>query len=91
MCTHSSSSSRHSFVLSASSADAKATRVLFVLLLYHGVCLRCPETTVVVRSSLPTWCGLEPDSLVVQSLDVGNTKVIGQVLGQSVALDHYNR
>lgn len=45
---------------------------------------------VVVRPEQGPWSKLEPDSIVVQKLDVGNIRVISHVLGQSVALDYYN-
>jgi hypothetical protein len=37
------------------------------------------------------WFLLEPDHIVVRSLDIGNVRIISHILGQSVALDHYNR
>ncbi|KAF8056767.1 hypothetical protein HT031_006265 [Scenedesmus sp. PABB004] len=52
--------------------------------------LRHDETSVVVRRDLQPWSALEPDKIVVRTLDVGNARVISHVLGQSVALDYYN-
>jgi hypothetical protein len=43
-----------------------------------------------VRGNLSDWSALEPDKIVVQTLDVANVRVISHVLGQSVALDYYN-
>jgi hypothetical protein len=54
-------------------------------------CVCSAETTVAVRDSLGSWCKIEPDVFIVQQLDIGNMRIISQVLGQSVALDHYNR
>ncbi len=46
---------------------------------------------VAVRESLEEWFALEPDKVVVQQLDMGNVRVISHIIGQSVALDHYNK
>jgi hypothetical protein len=59
--------------------------------LSHSKFSNFTETWVDVRPALPSWSTLEPDKIVVRALDVGNVRVISHVLGQSVALDHYNR
>jgi hypothetical protein len=62
--------------------------LLLLLLLIEPVA----EASVVIRPSLDEaqWACLEPDKIVVRALDVGNVRTISHVLGQSVALDHYN-
>ena len=54
------------------------------LLLCHA------ETKLVIDPGLDSWSRLEPDRIVVQTLDAANARVISNVLGQSVALDSYN-
>ncbi|GBF93827.1 hypothetical protein Rsub_06826 [Raphidocelis subcapitata] len=49
------------------------------------------ETTVVVRPGLDDWFALEPDHIVLQMLDLSNVRVIASIMGQSVALEHFDR
>ncbi|KIZ04381.1 hypothetical protein MNEG_3575 [Monoraphidium neglectum] len=49
------------------------------------------ETTVVVRPALDDWFALEPDHIVLQMLDLSNVRVISSIMGQSVALEHFDR
>lgn len=44
-----------------------------------------------IDPKLDSWSRLEPDKIVVQTLDAANARVISNVLGQSVALDYYNQ
>eukprot|EP00878_Enallax_costatus_P003261 GHUV01003464.1.p1 GENE.GHUV01003464.1~~GHUV01003464.1.p1 ORF type:complete len:560 (+),score=138.66 GHUV01003464.1:1567-3246(+) len=48
------------------------------------------EAKLVIDPGLDSWSRLEPDKIVVQTLDAANARVISNVLGQSVALDSYN-
>lgn len=48
------------------------------------------ETSIVVRPSLQGWSQLEPDQIVVQTLELASMRVISHVLAQSVALDYFN-
>lgn len=36
------------------------------------------------------WSDLEPDTIVLQGLDLSGMRVISHVLSQSVALDYFN-
>lgn len=49
------------------------------------------EAKLVIDPRLDSWSRLEPDKIVVQTLDAANARVISNVLGQSVALDSYNQ
>ncbi|XP_078175670.1 protein RETARDED ROOT GROWTH, mitochondrial-like [Carex rostrata] len=55
-----------------------------------------PETrkddyAVVEKRSLPTWMQGGLDYIILKSLDIDGIRIIGSVLGQSIALDHYIR
>eukprot|EP00959_Pyramimonas_sp_CCMP1952_P168075 3512359-Pyramimonas_sp.AAC.1 len=47
------------------------------------------DYTVVIRPSLKEWSIFEGDCVVLRRLDVNNLRVISSVLGQTVALYHY--
>jgi uncharacterized Rmd1/YagE family protein len=48
------------------------------------------EFTLSVDSSISTWSTLDPDCIVLQSMDLKSLQVISHVLAQSVALDFYS-
>ncbi|XP_073004803.1 protein RETARDED ROOT GROWTH, mitochondrial-like [Typha latifolia] len=53
--------------------------------------MRKDDYAVVEKPSLPTWMQGGLDNIVLKSLDADGIRIIGNVLGQSIALDHYIR
>lgn len=62
----------------------------WLLLVVSAAAVDFAEAVVVLRPSMEDFHKLEPDKIVVRHLDVGTTRMISHVLGQSVALDYYN-
>ncbi|KAJ1698311.1 hypothetical protein LUZ63_006823 [Rhynchospora breviuscula] len=53
--------------------------------------MRKDDYAVVEKPYLPTWMQGGLDYIVLKSLDIDGIRIIGSVLGQSIALDHYIR
>ncbi|KAF3327500.1 Sporulation protein RMD1 [Carex littledalei] len=53
--------------------------------------MRKDDYAVVEKRSLPNWMQGGPDYIILKSLDIDGIRIIGSVLGQSIALDHYIR
>lgn len=53
--------------------------------------VRGDDYTVVVNPGLEKWSKFAPNLLEVQELDLNNVKVISSVLGQTVALNHFEQ
>lgn len=49
------------------------------------------DYAVVEKPLLMTWMQGGPDHIVLKNLDADGIRIIGSVLGQSIALDHYIR
>jgi len=52
---------------------------------------RKDDYAVVEKPSLETWMQGGPDYIVLKRLDIDGIRIIGSVLGQSIALDHFVR
>ncbi|XP_057865225.2 protein RETARDED ROOT GROWTH, mitochondrial isoform X2 [Cryptomeria japonica] len=52
---------------------------------------RKDDYAVVEKPSLETWMQGGPDYIVMKRLDIDGIRIIGSVLGQSIALDHFVR
>ncbi|XP_078430724.1 protein RETARDED ROOT GROWTH, mitochondrial-like [Wolffia australiana] len=53
--------------------------------------MRKDDYAVVEKPLLMTWMQGGPDHIVLKNLDADGIRIIGSVLGQSIALDHYIR
>jgi len=53
--------------------------------------LKWIDYAVVEKPMLMTWMQGGADYIVLKNLDVDGIRIIGSVLGQSIALDHYIR
>lgn len=49
------------------------------------------DYAVVEKPSLETWMQGGPDYIVMKRFDIDGIRIIGSVLGQSIALDHFVR
>lgn len=49
------------------------------------------DYAVVEKPMLTTWMQGGADYIVLKNLDMDGVRIIGSVLGQSIALDHYIR